>query len=141
MAPRPRWRRWWRARWHWAVSGRREALAAFLTWRIPAQPVEEDRPYYAVALLFLAVLLRDGRVDGHALAAAAEWVIAEEAAAAELVFAGFPPTPGPWLIRLGPNLRDPVWRSFAARMLEEVPSLPAVARDPVQLVAESLLGG
>jgi hypothetical protein len=118
-----------------------EALAGLLTWRIPSHPVDEDRPYHAFALLFLAVLLRDGRLDGNALAAAAEWVIEEEAAAAGVVFAGYPPTPGPWLIRLGPNLRDSVFRSLARRMLDEAPALPPPARDPIQLIAQALLEG
>lgn len=118
-----------------------EALAGFLTWRIPEHPVNEDRPYLAFALLFLAVLLRDGRLDGDALAAAAQWVIDEEAAAADLVFYGYPATPGPWLIRLGPNMRDSVWRSFAARLRDEAPALPPAAREPVLLVADALLEG
>jgi hypothetical protein len=119
-----------------------EAAARFLVWRIPALQPEEERPFFAFALLFLAVLLRSGRLDGDALAAAGEWVMAVEEAEAQAMHPHVPTPAGPWLLRLSYfDLRHSVWRSFARRMLTEAAALPNPARETLQLIALSLTEG
>jgi hypothetical protein len=57
-----------------------EAIARFLTWRLPNLPIGYDRVYFAVGLLVLAIRLSSGRFGEPELAAAAEFVLSEEAA-------------------------------------------------------------
>jgi hypothetical protein len=117
------------------------AAARFLAWRIPTIGPDEERPFFAFALLFLAVVLREGRFAGDTLTAAAEWVLAEEQEDFQVLYPEMLREGAPWLLRLTFfDQRDEVWRSFAERLLAEAPSLAPPARDSVHLVAEALLG-
>lgn len=115
------------------------AAARFLTWRVPMLKADEERPFFAFALLFLAVLLREERLSDEALAGAAEWMIAEEAAEAQAQGAHVPVPEGPWLLRLTFfDLRHSLWRAFARRLMEEAAEVAPPARDTLQLIAVSL---
>lgn len=115
------------------------AAARFLAWRVPMLNPDEERPFFAFALLFLAVLLRAERLSDQALATAGEWMIAEEAAEAQAQGDDVPTPEGPWLLRLTfYGLRHSVWRAFARRMLDEAAEVSAPARDTLQLIAVSL---
>ncbi|HEX6041831.1 hypothetical protein [Longimicrobium sp.] len=119
-----------------------DVLGGFLTARLAQPGLADERPFFAFALLFLAVTARGGPLDGDALATAASWAIDEEAAAAAEYFFGSPPSRAPWLLRIDvSDLRDDVWRSFARRMRDEAPALPPAARDPILLLAEAMLDG
>jgi len=115
------------------------AAARFLAWRVPMLNRDEERPFFAFALLFLAVLLREERLSDEALAAAGEWMIAEEAAEAEAQGEHVPTPQGPWLLRLSFfDLRHSLWRAFARQMLREAADVGPPARDTLQLIAVSL---
>lgn len=121
-----------------------EAAARFLAWRAPSMDPElegEERPFFAFGLLVLAVVLRRGRLSDQALAAAAAWARAEEAAAADALPEGLKRADTPWLLRLTYfDLRHSVWRALAARLIDEAAALPpGPARGAVEEVALMLL--
>ncbi len=55
-----------------------EAVARFLTWRIPQMDLCGNRPLFALGLLILAARLRSARIADQTLGILAEWVVAEE---------------------------------------------------------------
>lgn len=120
----------------------REAAARFLTWRTPRMGVDEERPFFAFALLVLAVLLRGGRLPDAALADAAAWVVAEEAEERTAPCARLPPNAGGWLLGLTLfDARDAVWRALAERLIREAEVIPpGAARDRLEEVGLRLLG-
>ncbi|HEX8272916.1 MAG TPA: hypothetical protein VF615_09790 [Longimicrobiaceae bacterium] len=101
-----------------------EAAARFLAWRTPRLEPEEERPFFAFGLLVLAALLREGRMDDEALAAAADWVVAEEAEERAALHP-LPANPDGWLLGLTRHdLRDTVWRALAERLGREAEAMP-----------------
>ena len=120
----------------------REAAARFLAWRTPRMEPHEERPFFAFGLLVLAALLREGRLPGAALAAAADWVIAEEAEERAAQDPGPPVSSGGWLLGLTPfDMRGTVWRALAGRLIEEADAMPpGAARDRLEEVALRVLG-
>ena len=119
-----------------------EAAARFLTWRTPRMAHHEDRPFFALGLLVLAVELRGGRLPDGALAAAADWVVAEEAEERAAQHPYLPVNSEGWLLGLTwHDLRDTVWRALAGRMGEAAGALPPCpARDRVEEVALRVMG-
>ena len=117
-----------------AVQG---AAARFLAWRIPRLEPEDERPFFAFGLLVLATLLREGRLDDAALAAAADWVVAEEAEERAALGPCLPANPDGWLLGLTwHNQKDAVWRSLAERLGREAETMPpGPARDRLLEVA------
>jgi hypothetical protein len=116
------------------------AAARFCTWRIPAMGADEERPFFAFALLLLAVLLRADRFSDTDLEAAAEWMMAEEAADHASLHPRMVVVGAPWL--LGLTLFDQChskWRTFAERLVDEADALSPAAREALQTVALRLL--
>lgn len=118
-----------------------EAAARFLTWRTPGMGEDDERPFFAFGLLALAVLLRAGRLSDDDLAAAARWVLAEEAAERAALGAALPPNAEEWLLGLTFfNSRDTVWRRLAGRIATEAAAIPpGDARDALVDVAVRLV--
>jgi hypothetical protein len=92
-----------------------EAAARFLAWRVGF--ADEDRPFAAFALLFLVVLLADGRFPEDGVASLADEVIAEEKRVRDTSFQA---SGDPWLLGLTIfNQRHEVWLGHARRLRAE----------------------
>jgi hypothetical protein len=124
--------------------GRRvqEAAARFLAWRITFRHEGEDeRPFFAFALLFVLVLLADGRFPEGGIAALAEEVIAEEARERQ-ARGEYRVSTHPWLLGLTTyNQRHEVWLSHARRLRAEAQRFSSDdLRTDLELIASSMLG-
>lgn len=117
------------------------AAARFFAWRIPGMGENEGRAFFAFALLLLAVLLREDRLSDAALADAAEWMRAEEAAGQAALHPRMVVEGAPWLLRLEPLYQqyDSVWRAFARRLAQEADALTEPTRSTLQTLVRQLV--
>jgi hypothetical protein len=83
-----------------------EAVAGFLTWRIPRMERNSEPLLFALGLLILAIRLRSGRFVESVLGAFAEWVLSEEA------IHGF-------------SLRSGYWQPLATELMDEAAAIRA----------------
>jgi hypothetical protein len=107
------------------VLGRdlQEAAASFLAWRIEQLNVDQERPFFALALLILATLLGQPKFSEEELGHLADWTIAEEAFERQEAY--FLPEDGEqWLLGLTYyNLRHNIWQSLAHQLVAEAAKL------------------
>jgi hypothetical protein len=101
-----------------------EAASRFLVWRVAQLKAYEDRPFFAFALLLLAVVLNGDRFSEGTLAYLADWAVAEEAREREAVAGCLPDHGEQWLLGLTfHDQRHDVWRFLARRLVVEASKL------------------
>ena len=111
-----------------------EAAARFLTWAIPRDAGCEQQWLLAFGLLVVAVRLRSGRIADRVLGDAADWVLAEEAAARRRFFNPTNPTP------LAFGLLYGHWRPLADELIREAAEIHAEdVRDKLEFIGACVL--
>jgi hypothetical protein len=91
-----------------------EAVARFLTWRLPRMKYCSDPPLFALGLLILATRLGPERFPEPALAKVAEWVVAEESLHRQAIPAGNTEP-----IRLAFSIQSGFWQPLATELSEK----------------------
>jgi hypothetical protein len=121
-------------------SASQEAAARFFAWRV-GKAADTERLFAAFGLLFLVVLLADGRFPEDGVASLANEVIAEEKRVRDTTYNGWLLT-DPWLLSLTIfNQRHEVWRRHAYRLRAEASRFKSgELRSTLELIATSMLG-
>jgi hypothetical protein len=122
-------------------SASQEAAARFFAWRV-GKAADAERPFSAFALLFLVVLLADGRFPEDGIASLAEEVIAEEKRARDATTEGWLLT-DPWLLSLTNfHQKFEVWLAHARRLRAEAWRFESgELRGTLELITSAMLGG
>ncbi len=113
-----------------------------LAWR--AQELiedDEERPFYALAILFLALGLPEYRMDEPLLLKLGKWVIEEEYRLRQALLATrFPGNRGGWLLNLlGSTQKQEKWQRLATGLLLNPPEPhPPEAAELLQLIGSQL---
>ncbi len=102
-------------------------LGSFVAWRVGQLNGLDDRPFFAFALLLLAVLGRGSEFDEEETASLCRWVLDEEAEEFRYVRsvyrAGYGPS-GSWLLGLTNfDLRHRIWRALSQQLKDRASEL------------------